>query len=134
MDAGDQVVKLLTNLILVHYSHFFPSSYPDIPLNMSMITDVSNKASVDISAFKDEELLKLVELRLSRTAPLNWSNYGSIALLLKSLYPNEDLLAVREQSVVDYVKSLPNFDDSNPPDNDSIDSIIYTWMSLEDDY
>lgn len=134
MDAGDQVVKLLTNLILVHYSHFFPSSYPDIPLNMSMITDVSNKASVDISAFKDEELLKLVELRLSKTAPLNWSNYGSIALLLKSLYPNEDLLSVREQSIVNYVKSLPNFDDSNPPDNDSIDSIIYTWMSLEDDY
>lgn len=133
MDAGEQVVKLITNLILVHYSHFFPSSYPDIPLNMSMITDVSTKASVDISAFGNEDLLKQVELRLSKTAPLNWSNYGSIALLLRNLYPEEDLLSVREQSIIDYVRGLPNFDDSNPPDHDSIDSIIYTWMSLEED-
>lgn len=133
MSPDEQIIKLLTNLIMVHYSHFFPSSYPDIPLNITMIRDVAAKASVDISEYKDDELIKLVEIKLAQSVTLNWNNYGSLALLLHELYPNEDLLALSEQKVIQYIKNLPNFNDPLTPDYELINSLIYTWMSMEDD-
>lgn len=133
MNPDEQVIKLIVNLILVHYSSFFPSAYPDIPLNMSMIQDVAAKALIDISGFKEEELLKLAEIQLARTAPLNWNNYGSLALILNELYPDEDLVKLGEQAAIDYVRKLPNFADSKVPDHELVDALIYTWMSLGDD-
>lgn len=133
MNPDEQVIKLIVNLILVHYSSFFPSSYPDIPLNMSMIQDVAGKALIDISGFKEEDLLKQIEIRLAKTAPLNWNNYGSLALILHELYPDEDLVKLGEQAAIEYVKKLPNFTDQKLPDHELIDTLIYTWMSLGDD-
>jgi len=126
-------IQALADTILKENTHLFPSNYPDIPLNIAMLKDALeiNKFSVDKDQIPD--LIQDVELALAAIVPLNWSNYGTIAILLNEKFHNEELLAISEERITALARQLPNFADNSEPDEDAIDSIIYTWISLTDE-
>jgi len=126
-------IQALAATILKENTHLFPSNYPDIPLNIAMLKDALeiNKFSVDKDQIPD--LIQDVELALAAIVPLNWSNYGTIAILLNEKFPDEELLAISEERITALARQLPNFADNSEPDEDAIDSIIYTWISLTDE-
>jgi|GEM_PF-972608 len=126
-------IQALAATILKENTHLFPSNYPDIPLNIAMLKDALeiNKFSVDKDQIPD--LIQDVELALAAIVPLNWSNYGTIAILLNEKFHNEELLAISEERITALARQLPNFADNSEPDEDAIDSIIYTWISLTDE-
>ncbi len=133
MLLNDTEINTLAGLILKDYRHLFPSTYPDIPLNLSMLRDALTKAGVVTEKNDIPDIIQRVELSLAALVPLTWNNYGSIAILLNQQYPDENLLAVSEQRVIELTRSLGNFADSSNPDEDVIDSIMYTWISLTDE-
>jgi hypothetical protein len=129
----DTEINNIAGLILKDYPHLFPSTYPDIPLNLAMLRDALTKAGVVAEKTEIPDIMQRVELSLAAIVPLTWNNYGSIAILLNQQYPDENLLAISEQRVIELTRSLSNFADSSNPDNDVIDSIMYTWISLTDE-
>jgi hypothetical protein len=133
MLLNDTEINTIAGLILKDYHHLFPSTYPDIPLNLSMLRDALMKAGVTAEKNEIPDIMQRVELSLAAIVPLTWNNYGSIAILLNQQYPDENLLAISEHRVIELTRSLSNFADSNDPDNDVIDSIMYTWISLTDE-
>jgi hypothetical protein len=129
----DTEINNIAGLILKDYHYLFPSTYPDIPLNLAMLRDALTKAGIVAEKTEIPDIMQRVELSLAAIVPLTWNNYGSIALLLNQQYPDENLLAISEQRVIELTRNLSNFADSNDPDNDVIDSIMYTWISLTDE-
>ncbi|MCO5265671.1 MAG: hypothetical protein M9948_07325 [Lentimicrobium sp.] len=118
--------------ILTENAYLFPSSYPDIPLNVTMLKNALLKAGIEADKTEFRVIMQQVELALASMVPLNWNNYGSIALLLNQQNPQENLLAISEQRIIELTRGLPNFKDESEPDADIIDSVIYTWISLTD--
>jgi len=125
-------ISLIADSILKDYNYLFPTSYPDIPLNLKMLKETLGKAGLTAEKSEIPDIMQRVELALASIVPLNWNNYGSIALLLDQQYPEENLLSISEQRVTELIRALPNFKDDQSPDEDIIDSIIYTWISLTD--
>lgn len=132
MLLNDDDINSVAGSILKDYTHLFPSTYPDIPLNLAMLKDTLSKTGFIIEKNDIPDIMQRVELSLAALVPLTWDNYGSIAILLNQRYPNENLLAISEQRIIELTTSLKNFIDNNPPDDDVIDSIMYTWISLTD--
>lgn len=118
--------------ILKDYDYLFPSTYPDIPLNLTMLKNALSKAGLVTEKNEIPDIMQQVELALASMVVLNWSNFGSIAILLNQQYPEENLLALSGQRITELIKALPNFTDVSNPEEDVIDSIIYTWISLTD--
>lgn len=133
MMMNDDELNKVAALILLENKHLFPCSYPDIPLNFSMLKDALRITGYKVDEIDLNDFMAAAELKLAAMAPLNWNNYGTIAILLNQNYPDEDLLAISPTRVVDLVKAFPNFSDISEPDADAIDSIIYTWISLSDE-
>ena len=133
MIMNDEELNKVAALILLENKHLFPCSYPDIPLNLSMIKDALRVTGYKVTEADVNDFMAAAELKLAAMAPLNWNNYGTISILLNQNYPDEDLLAISPARVVELVKAFPNFSDMSEPDADAIDSIIYTWISLSDE-
>lgn len=133
MNLSDEEIRQIASLILSESNHLFPSSYPDIPLNTSMLMSALSKTGFTVDEQHINDLMTATELKLAAIAPLNWNNYGTLAILLNQAYPDEDMIAISENRILDLVKNLPNFTDQSEPDEGVIDSIIYTWISLNDD-
>jgi hypothetical protein len=133
MIMKDDEIEKIAALILLENKHLFPCSYPDIPLNLTMIKDALRMTGYKVAETDVNDFMAAAELKLAAMAPLNWNNYGTIAILLNQNYPDEDLLAISPNRVVELVKAFSNFKDLSEPDNDTIDSIIYTWISLADE-
>ena len=133
MMMNDDELNKVAVLILLENKHLFPCSYPDIPLNLSMIKDALGVTGFKVDENDMNDFMAAAELKLAAMAPLNWNNYGTIAILLNQNYPDEDLLAISPLRIVELVKAFPNFSDMSEPDADTTDSIIYTWISLADE-
>ncbi|MFH1119947.1 MAG: Fe-S cluster assembly protein IscX [Bacteroidota bacterium] len=133
MELNDAEINLVAGIILEDYGHLFPSTYPDIPLNLTMLKASLGKAGIVTEKNEIPDIMERVELALAAIVPLRWSNYGSIAILLNQQYPDEDLLAISVQRVAELTRALPNFRDEGMPEEDVMDSIIYTWISLTDE-
>ncbi|NTW23425.1 MAG: Fe-S cluster assembly protein IscX [Lentimicrobium sp.] len=133
MLLNDKEINAIAGIILTDYNYLFPSTYPDIPLNLAMLRDALNKAGIETEKNEIPDIMQRVELMLAAMVPLNWNNYGTIAILLDQKYPDEDLLAISEQKVMELTRALLNFSDKGDPEADIIDSIIYTWISLTDE-
>lgn len=133
MNLNDDEIRQIASLILSECNHLFPSSYPDIPLNSSMLMSALSKTGFEVDEQHINDLMAATELKLASIAPLNWNNYGTLAILLNQANPNEDMIAISEDRILELVKNLPNFTDQSEPDEGVIDSIIYTWISLNDD-
>lgn len=133
MSLNSSQINSIAALILEDYEYLFPSTYPDIPLNLIMLKNSLSKAGLSPEKSEIPDIMQRVELALASMVPLSWSNFGSIAILLNQQYPEENLLSISEQRVTEIIKALPNFKDDNTPDEDVIDSIIYTWLSLTDE-
>jgi len=134
MMMNDDELNKVAALILLENKHLFPCSYPDIPLNLSMIKDALRVTGYKVDENDMNDFMAAAELKLAAMAPLNWNNYGTIAILLNQNYPDEDLLAISPLRIVELVKAFPNFSDMSEPDADTTDSIIYTWISLADEF
>ncbi len=132
MLLNDDDINSVAGSILKDYTHLFPSTYPDIPLNLAMLKDTLSKSGFIIEKNDIPDIMQRVELALAALVPLTWNNYGSIAILLNQQHPSENLLAMSEQRIIKLTTSLKNFIDNNTPDEDAIDSIMYTWISLTD--
>lgn len=133
MALKDEEISRIAELILAESEHLFPSPYPDIPLNIPMLKNALDKTGHQVSEAEMNEMMVSVELNLATIAPVNWNNFGTIAILLNNLYPEEDLVAISPERIIEMVEEFPNFDNSTPPDEDTLDSVIYTWISLNDD-
>ncbi len=133
MTFKDEEIGRIASLILAENEHLFPSPYPDIPLNIPMLKVALNNLGHQVTEAEMNELMVSVELKLAAIAPVNWNNFGTIAILLNNLFPDEDLVAISPERIIEMVKEFPNFDNSTPPDEDTLDSVIYTWISLTDD-
>jgi Fe-S-cluster formation regulator IscX/YfhJ len=134
MIVNDDELNKIAALILLECKHLFPCSYPDIPLNPTMINDALRVTGYKVDENDMNDFMAAAELKLAAMAPLNWNNYGTIAILLNQNYPDEDLLAISPLRIVELVKAFPNFSDMSEPDADTLDSIIYTWISLADEF
>jgi FeS assembly protein IscX len=126
-------IKALADRIYAEYSHLFPSLYPDIPLNTPMLNATLKKLKQNIDEDQLPGIMQRVELELAKRVSLSWKNYGTIAILLHYNYPEEDLVPVSLQRVIDLTRSLPNFNDTEMPDDEVINAIIYTWIGLRDE-
>jgi hypothetical protein len=133
MLLNDDEIKLIAGSILKDYKHLFPSTYPDIPLNLSMLKDALGNIGKIAEKNEIPDIMQRVELALASMVPLEWNNYGSIAILLNHLYPDENLLTISEQKITDLTRALSNFNDDSQPGDDIINSLIYTWISLTDE-
>jgi FeS assembly protein IscX len=133
MALKDEEISRIASLVLAESQHLFPSPYPDIPLNISMLKDALTKTGHEVTEAEMNELMISVELKLAAIAPVNWNNFGTIAILLNNRFPDEDLVAISPERIIEMVKELPNFDNTTPPDEYTLDSVIYTWISLNDD-
>ena len=126
-------ITIIAEQILKDYSYLFPSVYPDIPLNANMLKDALLKAGMQSDEQELPELMQKVELELAARVPLGWNNYGTLAILLNHLYPDEDLVSINQKRVDELSRQLPNFSDTASPDDDIINSILYTWIGLTDE-
>lgn len=133
MKLNNDQIKTIAGSILKDNEYLFPSTYPDIPLNLSMLKTALSNAGITAEKNEVPDLMQRVELALAAMVPLNWNNYGSIAILLEQEYPDEDLITINMQRIIELTRSLSNFEDDSVPDQDQIDSIIYTWISLTDE-
>lgn len=133
MALKDEEISRIATLILAESEHLFPSPYPDIPLNISMLKDALNETGHQVTEAEMNEMMVSVELKLAAIAPVNWNNFGTIAILLNNRFPDEDLVAISPERIIEMVKEFPNFDNNTPPDEYALDSVIYTWISLNDD-
>ena len=133
MTINDDEISRIASLILNENKHLFPSSYPDIPLNINMLKDALIATDHEVSEAELNKLMISVELKMASIAPLNWNNFCTLAILLKDNFPNEDLLAISPARIVELVETIPNFDDDTMPDEETLDSVIYTWGSLNDE-
>jgi FeS assembly protein IscX len=133
MELNDAEINQVAGIILKDYGHLFPSTYPDIPLNLTMLKTSLDKAGIVAEKIDIPDIMERVELALAAIVPLKWSNYGSIAILLNQQYPDEDLLGISVERVAGLTRALPNFRDEGMPEEDVMDSIIYTWISLTDE-
>lgn len=133
MALEDAEISRIASLILAESEHLFPSPYPDIPLNIPMLKDAVIKTGHQVTEAEMNELMVSVELKLATIAPINWNNFGTIAILLNNRFPDEDLVAISPERIIEMVKEFQNFDNDTPPDDDILDSVIYTWISLNDD-
>lgn len=133
MLLNDAETATIAGIILTDYNNLFPSTYPDIPLNLAMLKGALNKSGIETEKNEIPDIMQRVELMLAAMVPLNWNNYGTIAILLNQKYPNEDLVSISESKVVELTRALLNFSDDGDPEDDIIDSIIYTWISLTDE-
>jgi FeS assembly protein IscX len=65
---------------------------------------------------------------------LTWEKYGELADALEKEYPQEDLLEITNERVVELVNKLENFKDKKrPEDEELIDAVIYAWISMTDE-
>lgn len=133
MTLKDEEIGRVASLILAENEHLFPSPYPDIPLNIPMLKNALKKAGHQVTEAEMNELMVSVELKLAAIAPVSWNNFGTIAILLNNRFPNEDLVAISPERIIEMVKEFHNFDYNTPPDENTLDSVIYTWISLNDD-
>ena len=133
MVLNDDELSRIASLILAKSKHLFPSPYPDIPLNISMLKDALTAAGHQASEAELNKLMISVELKMASVAPLNWNNFCTLAILLKENYPDEDLLAISPARIIELVGTIPNFDDDTTPDEETLDTVIYTWGSLNDE-
>ncbi|MBK6962532.1 MAG: hypothetical protein IPH20_01015 [Bacteroidales bacterium] len=133
MLLNDTEINAIAGTILRDHSFLFPSTYPDIPLNLAMLRDALAKADIVTEKNDIPDIMQRVELSLAAIVPLTWNNYGSIAILLNQQYPDENLLSISEQRVIELTRGLSNFADNSLPDEDVIDSIMYTWISFTDE-
>lgn len=133
MVLNDDELYRIASLILAENKHLFPSPYPDIPLNINMLNDALIATGHQVSEAELNELMIPVELKMASKAPLNWNNFCTLAILLRDNFPDEDLLAISHARVIELVETIPNFDDSSTPDEETLDSIIYTWGGLNDE-
>lgn len=133
MTPNDDEISRIAKLILEENKHLFPSPYPDIPLNINMLKDALTATNHQVSEAELNKLMISVELKMASIAPLNWNNFCTLAILLKDNFPDEDLLAISPARVVELVETIPNFDDDTSPDEETLDTVIYTWGSLNDE-
>ena len=133
MILNDDEISRIASLILDENKHLFPSPYPDIPLNINMLKDALNTTGHEVSEAELNKMMISVELKMASIAPLNWNNFCTLAILLKDNFPDEDLLAISPARIVELVETIPNFDDDTMPDEETLDSVIYTWGSLNDE-
>ena len=123
----------LADSIYLEYGHLFPSLYPDIPLNTPMLIAALEKQGRTLEENQLPEIMQKVELELARRVDISWNNYGTVAILLNRNYPDEDLVAITLQRVIDLSRTLPNFNDPEVPDDEVLNAIIYTWIGLRDE-
>ena len=133
MILNDDEISRIASRILAENKQLFPSPYPDIPLNINMLKDALSEAGHKASEAQLNKLMIPVELQMAAMAPLNWNNFCTIAILLKENYPDEDLLAISPARIIELVGTIPNFDDTTTPDEETLDTVIYTWGSLNDE-
>lgn len=130
MSQGESRIHLIARTIFEKYVHLFPSPYPDIPLNANMLKEALRDAGLEVEEDEVPNFMAGTELKLAGMVPLNWNNYGTIAILLFHNQPGEDPVNVSYTTIKKLVKALPNFSDDADPDPDTLDSVIYTWISL----
>ncbi|GAB1405321.1 MAG: Fe-S cluster assembly protein IscX [Lentimicrobiaceae bacterium] len=123
----------LADSIYEDNKHLFPSMYPDIPLNTPMLVNALKKLNLTLEEEQIPEIMQQVELKLAQKVSLNWNNYGTIAMMLHHNYPEENLVAISLQRVEKLTRDLPNFNESEEPDDEILNSIIYLWMGLRDE-
>lgn len=123
----------LADSIYAEYGHLFPSLYPDIPLNTPMLIAALMKQGHTLEEDQLPAIMQKVELELARRVAISWMNYGTVAILLNQNYPDEDLVSITLQRVIDLTLTLPNFNDPEVPDDDVLNAIIYTWIGLRDE-
>ena len=133
MVPNDDEISRIASLILAENKHLFPSPYPDIPLNINMLKDALTETGHQVSEAELNKLMVSVELKMASIAPLNWNNFCTLAILLNENFPDEDLLAISPARIVELVGTIPNFDDNTTPDEEILDTVIYTWGSLNDE-
>ena len=133
MVLNDDEISRIASLILAENKHLFPSPYPDIPLNINMLKDALAVTGHQVSEAELNKLMVSVELKMASIAPLNWNNFCTLAILLKDNFPNEDLLVISPARIVELVGTIPNFDDKTTPDEETLDTVIYTWGSLNEE-
>lgn len=133
MVLNDDEISRIASLILDENKHLFPSTYPDIPLNINMLKDALMATGHEVSEAELNKAMIFVELKMASIAPLNWNNFCTLAILLKDNFPDEDLLAISQARIIELVGTIPNFDDDTVPDEETLDSVIYTWGSLNDE-
>lgn len=133
MVLNDDEISRIASLILDENKHLFPSPYPDIPLNINMLKDALMATGHEVSEAELNKAMIFVELKMASIAPLNWNNFCTLAILLKDNFPDEDLLAISQARIIELVGTIPNFDDDTVPDEETLDSVIYTWGSLNDE-
>ncbi|MBW6491661.1 MAG: Fe-S cluster assembly protein IscX [Lentimicrobium sp.] len=135
MSLNDDDLNKIASLILQESRHLFPSTYPDIPLNITMFKRALKKSGSKVSESEINEIMNAAELKFAAIAPLNWNNFGTIAILLNQKFPGEDPAAISHKRIAEMVRKFPNFSDEKDPDEETLNSVIYTWVSLtEDDY
>lgn len=65
---------------------------------------------------------------------LTWEDYPEIAMKLHEEYPDEDLLKIRDEEVIERVRAQGWVINSHEdPSQNCVDAIIYTWISLSDE-
>lgn len=134
MTTDDSHIRRIADSIFRDHSYLFPSPYPDIPLNTTMVKDAMAADGIEPNEEDLPAIMDRIELELASMVPLNWNNYGTIAILLNRNYPDEDMTVISIPHITELVMGLPNFSDPEKPDEDTLNYIIYTWISLNDDY
>lgn len=126
-------IKALAGSIHKEYGHLFPSLYPDIPLSTPMLLATLKKERLWVEEEQLSGLMQQVELELAQRVTVSWINYGTVAILLNKFYPQEDLVSITLQRVIDLSRMLPNFKDEEEPEDDVLNAIIYTWSGLREE-
>lgn len=133
MSLSDDELNKIAFLILKENGHLFPSSYPDIPLNVAMVKKALKTRGNKVSESEINTIMNAAELKFAAIAPLNWNNFGTIAILLNQKFPGEDPVSISYDRIIEMVRQFPNFKDTNDPDSETFNSVIYTWISLIED-
>ncbi|MGD9637430.1 MAG: Fe-S cluster assembly protein IscX [Alphaproteobacteria bacterium] len=64
---------------------------------------------------------------------LKWENYGAIADALEEKYPEEDLIHIKQERIIELVSSLEDFEDETVPrDRELVKAVHYAWINLEE--
>ncbi len=65
---------------------------------------------------------------------LTWDDYPEIAMKLHKAYPDEDLLNMRDETMIARVRAHGWVMDSHDePSQNCVDAIMYVWNALRDD-
>lgn len=79
----------------------------------------------------DEDVEHTVYTLICKKAPLCWQNYEALAYCLNSEYPNTDLIEIKDEEIIEMVKNLSNFIQSEvEPPEDIVTAILTIWIEI----